>query len=156
MSEARIRTGFGDIRITFQNDDELQAALQSLEEQITVIQQVADKVAPRLPRSPKPGYETAYRFTPDGSVELLVTPPNRNEAVALVLHAYSPDLVRVEEIERITGIREVSRRVLTLTQNREHFYRLDDKWGLTFEGRQMVEERIGATLAHPTEPEQIE
>jgi len=40
MTEARIRTGFGEVCITFQTEDELTKALQDLEQQAKAIQQV--------------------------------------------------------------------------------------------------------------------
>lgn len=160
MKDASIRTGFGEVRITFQNSDELNEALQELEQQAKAIQEVADRIAPLPLRTPKPGFEGIYRFTPSGSLELLRIPKKRNEAVALVLYAYHPDLPSSAEIERVLGISEVARRVLAQVQNKDCFHKVDDKYGLTFDGLRMVQEKIAPALTppaeEPLESEQIE
>jgi len=156
MKEANIRTSFGEINISFQTADELNDALKDLEQEVKTIQEVADRIAPPPHRTTKPGYETAYRFATNGSLELLIMPEKRNEAVALVLYAYHPELVSSADIERITGIKDVASRVLSLAQNKEHFQKIDNKYGLTFAGVRMAIERIGSMLRQPTELEQPE
>jgi len=156
MKEARIHTRFGEFSISFQTTDELKEVLKDLAEQAKTIQEVADKIAPPSPRTAKPGYETVYRFSPNGSLELLIMPEKRNEAAALVLYAYHPEPVSSADIELATGIKDVASRVLSLAQNKEHFQKIDDKYGLTFAGIRMVIERISSTLRQPTEQDQQE
>jgi hypothetical protein len=160
MKEAKIHTSFGEISFTFQNGDELEAALRELELQVKAIQVVASEVAPPPPRVPKPGYEMFYRFSPNGSVEILHMPKQRNVAAALVLFAYHPDLVSAAEIERATGIKNVASRVLSLTQNEEDFSKVGDKYGLTFVGYHMVTEKLNKLIVSAEqgerEPEEAE
>jgi len=153
MTEARIRTGFGEVCITFQTEDELTKALQDLEQQAKAIQQVADRIAPPPSRSPKPGYENVYRFSQTGDLELLLLPERQNEAAALVLYAYHPDLVSSVEIERVLGLNEVARRVLAQGPNKDYFQKVDDKYGLTFNGLRMIIERMKPYISTSTEPQ---
>ncbi len=161
MREARIRTKFGEISITFQTTDELRDALQSLEEQVNTIQEMTKRIAPPPPRTAKPGYENAYRFNSNGDLERLYTPKFNHELVALVLFAYDPEPLSAKEIERITLITEVARMVLGTRQNKKFFRKVDDKYRLTPDGFTLVKERIGDVLARsagtvPAEPEQAE
>jgi hypothetical protein len=150
MIEAKIRTQFGEISISFQSTDELKVALQDLEQQISIIQEAVRKFAPPPPRTAKPGYESAYRFTPNGDIELLHRPQKRPARVALVLYAYDPQHLSIPEIERLAGIRGVYDVVLKLKQNKRYFQKFDDKWGLAPDGYTLVE-KIGAGLARSKE-----
>lgn len=166
MKEARIRTGFGEISITFETTDELRDALQNLEEQVAVIQEMTNRITLPQPRSAKPGYETAYCFSSNGDLELVYIPKFRNEIVALALFAYHPECISMADIKRFTGITNVSGLVLALPQNEKFFRKVDDKYGLTDAGLKLVQARIGATLnpsmkveppeREPTEMEQSE
>src|SRR5574337_1320264 len=112
MPEARIRTDFGYIIITYNNMEELNIALQGLDEQIKTISQSAMKIVPRPERIPKPGYEKAYRFSPTGKAELLIFPSIKVQLVALALFAYYPDTVEVAELKQVTGISDIVDKVL--------------------------------------------
>jgi hypothetical protein len=151
MTEAVIHTQFGEIHITYQNIDELKNTLQDLDQQMEHIRAIADKIAPPQPRTPKPGYESYYRFTSAGSVELLNIPQKQNEAVALLLYAYHPDATSSTEIEKATGIDDVARRVLSQKAYETLFRKVDDKYGLTFAGIQMVQERFGQEIVEPSD-----
>jgi hypothetical protein len=153
MKEARIHTKFGEICISFDTTDQLDQTLQSLEEQIEKIQHITDRVVPPPSRTTKPGYESTYRFAPNGNFELLCTPKFRNEVVALVLFAYHPDPVSLEDLERFTGISKVSSTVLTLPQNKKYFRKVDEKYTLTFAGLRLVNERFGGSLDQAIESE---
>jgi len=156
MKEARIHTKFGEISVTFQTTDELRDALQDLEEQVNVIQEMTNRIAPPLPRTAKPGYENAYRFASNGDLELVYIPKFRNEIVALVLFAFHPECISMADIKRFTGITNVSRLVLALPQNEKFIRKVDDKYGLTDGGLKLVQERIGAILNPSIEVEQPE
>ena len=138
VKEARIRTEFGDIRIDFTTEEQLQAELDLLEAHVAQIQKTAGTIVPPLPRSPKPGFEYAYRFLPTGRVELLVFPDAMSKLVALALFAYFPDPVAVEEIETITGIENVYESVLKQSNNRKYFRKADEGYGITPEGVKLV------------------
>jgi hypothetical protein len=142
MKRAVIKTDFGALEITYQTHDELDNGLKSLPEDVTLIQPVAQKLAPRPTRHPKPGYEDVYAFTPNSVVELLRLPPSAVEAAALALFAYYPDTVPSAMVERSTGISGVVRRVLTQTPYRKYFQKVGKDYALTRDGLALVVEGV--------------
>jgi hypothetical protein len=147
MKEAIIKTTFGEVRLTFQSTEELDAALQDLQPQIERIRASTAAIIPSLPRIPKAGYESHFQFTPSGSLELLKLPKKQNEAVALALFAFHPDTLASEDLERILGIDDVARRVLAQKAHVALSVKVDDKYGLTFAGIQMVQDKFGPAQA---------
>lgn len=152
MKEAKINTRFGKVSISFQTTEDLKNALNDLEEQINVITQVADRITPPTPRTAKPGYERAYRFSPNSDLEILHIPKYRHELVALALFAYHPQPVSSADIERFTGINKVTSAVITLPQNKDYFQKIDDKYAHTLDGLKLVNERVGGPLSSSVQP----
>jgi hypothetical protein len=145
MPEARIRTEFGDVHFTYNTDEELRTALDSLAGQVAIIAEKSKPLVPKPQRLPKPGYEHAYRFTPDGLVELLIFPKVKTKKVCLALFAYYPDMVDAATIERVTSIQNVQSVVLNQGKNRKYFRRDGDLIGLTPEGISLAQESVPVT-----------
>ena len=150
MKEAKVRTNFGDIRFTYNNIEELKDALQGLDEEINIISDATSKIISSEPRLPKPGYENAYRFLPNGRVELIYFPPIELRLAILALFAYHPESVTVMELENVTGIIDISK-ILGQTNNKKYFRRSNESYGLTLEGVQLVAEKIKPLLNFETE-----
>lgn len=142
MKEAKIKTTFGDIRITYNSIDELNLSLQGLNEEIKIISDATTRITPSEPRLPKPGYENTYRFLPNGSVELLYHPSVSLHLAALALFAYHLESVNATELEKITTINDVANKVLWQTKNKKYFRKTADLYGLSPEGLQLVAEKI--------------
>ena len=156
MKKATIKTKFGEICISFDTKDQLEEELKGLEEQIEIIQKVTDKVAPPPIRTAKPGYESYYRFLPNGDLELIYTPEYKHEVVALVMFAYHPEPLSLKDIERLTRINRVASTVITIKQYKKYFKKVDDKYTLSYEGIKMVGEKIGGVVEQETERESLE
>lgn len=145
MPEAIVKTTFGEVHITYNDMDELKAALQGLAEQVKVIAEETTELIPAQPRSarlPKPGYEAAYQFAPSGQAELLIFPPVLVQLAVLGLFAYHPDPVAVPELENVTGISEIVAKVLGQTANKKYFRRIDDSYGLSTDGITLFMEKV--------------
>jgi hypothetical protein len=142
MTRAEINTNFGLISFEFEDELSLTNSLEQFPDQIKKIGSKVRMFLPRPIRDPKPGYESAYRFTPNGQVELLYFPPEGVRCVALALYAFHPDMVSAIELELVTGIPEVSGKVLGQTMNKKYFRRNEDIFGLSAEGIAYVNEVI--------------
>lgn len=143
MTEARITTSFGVICISYSNVDELQASLVGLEEQIRLILEITTKIIPPAPRTPKEGFENAYRFSTSGSVEFVYFPASSVQSAALALFAYHPETVTAAELEKVTGITGITKKVLGQTNNKRYFRKVNDSsYGLSSEGIKLVTEKI--------------
>jgi hypothetical protein len=151
MPEARIKTSFGDIRISYKDEGELKGALQGLEVQVETISQAVAELIPPPPRLPKPGYEKAYQFSPTGKVELLIFPSILVQKTILALFAYSPDSVSAKELEDVIGIDKIETKVLGQTNNKKYFRKTDNAYGLTTDGLDFFMEKIKPSVY--TEPE---
>jgi hypothetical protein len=103
--ETVITTHFGQIRILFDTQAELEERLNELDvAKLTDI--VMSKLGSHIPREPqpvKPGLEGICRFRPDGVVELLKPPSTILEAIGLILYAYDPDPLDVDTIRKQAG-----------------------------------------------------
>lgn len=143
MIEAKINTNFGDIRITYNNTEELQATLTSLEEQIKMISDVTSKITPSAPRTPKNGFENAYRFSPNGSAELIYFPAALLHLAVLALFVYYPETVATAELEKVTGIKDIVGKFLGQTKNKKFFRKANDSsYGLSLDGLKLVNEKV--------------
>jgi hypothetical protein len=156
MTEARIRTSFGDVRVSYQNAEDLKSCLQALKEQIGVIEESTRSLVPQPTRPPKPGCGHIYRFTPDGKVEMLVFPPKAIQAVALLLFAYHPQAVSAEQVEAGTGVVNPAGKVLNQTMNKGYFRKEDEQYGLSADGIAMVQEKVLPNFTVPTQAESSE
>ena len=142
MPEVRINTSFGDIRINYNNTEELNAALEGLQEQMSLISQAVEKVTPRPQRLPKPGYENAYRFLPNGKVEILLFPSALVQVAVLALFAYHPDVVTADELEQVTAIDDIVAKVVGQTKNKKYFRKMNNTYGLNKEGLDFFMEKV--------------
>lgn len=153
MPEVYITMSFGEIRFSYATPEELNEQLKAIESQVPLIEATAVKVRPRPRRPPKPGYGEVYGFTSDGLVELYKWPPAQVQIVALALYAYSPYLVSVNELSRVTGIETVYSSVLAQKKNKQYFRREGDLYGLRPPGVKMVQElRLGTPAPALAEP----
>jgi hypothetical protein len=97
------------------------------------------------PRPPKPGWEHAYRFTPEGTVELLRTPPSAPMTIGVFLYAHDPQPVSSEEILSSTGVKAGD--YVSQTGYKKFFDRTPDgKLILTHPGRLWVESEVASKL----------
>jgi len=142
MWEARIRTEFGDVRLSYESEEQLEQLLKNLPRQVAAIAAASKSLLPKQPRAPKPGYEHIYRFTPQGLVELLHFPTVKTKLACLALFAYQPDMVDASTVERVTGIANVQGIVLSQTKNRKYFRKDGELCGLTPEGISLVQESV--------------
>ncbi len=145
--EARIKTNVGKIVIAFDSVDELKKSIDSLD--IDVVSDLLDKkfgsILAKEPREAKPGWEQAYRFTPEGKVELLKTPPSAPMTIGLVLYAYDPEPTSSDLILSSTGVKAVS--YISQTDYKKYFDKTaDGKMILTQPGRLWVETEVRAKL----------
>jgi hypothetical protein len=155
MTEAKINTSFGEILISYNNIDELQASLAGLEEQIRLISEATKQIIPPALRIPKVGYENAYRFSPNGSVELMYIPPVSLHLVALAMFAYYPEPVTTAELEKVTGITDIVGKVLGQTMNKKFFRKVDNSlYGLSQDGLKLVIEKIKPLFSSSAEGNQ--
>jgi len=134
MPEATIKTDFGDIRITYSNMSDLEAALKEIQDHAKVISKAAGNLTPKTPRVPKPGYEKVYRFLPTGMAELLIFLKKPLQLAAMVLFIYHPEMVSAQDLEEITGITDIAKKVLGQTNNKKYFRKKHDTYGLTDDG----------------------
>jgi hypothetical protein len=151
MSEAIVRTRFGEIRLTYSTTDELEEALKGLKAQVEAISEAATAIVPAELHSPKPGMEMTYRFTPTGLVELLIPTRKQYESVGIVLFAYFPEPVTSRTIELCTGIEDVARKVLSQTVYKDYFRKIDDRYALTWDGFTWVTNTIVPSLQNKSE-----
>jgi hypothetical protein len=146
--EARIRTKFGEIVVSFDSTNELKSALQALD-----VEEVQKEVVERFkgllsrePRPSKPGFERIYRFTPEGKVELLRTPPSAPMTIGMLLHASAPEPMSSDEIFSSTGIKVGN--YVSQTAYKNYFDRTPDgRLVLTHLGRLWVETEVVGKLA---------
>jgi len=104
--EAIFNASFGQIRIPFDHQSELEDRLKELDvaRLSETVSAALGTLIPRQPRQVKPGLGNVCRFRDDGLLEFLSTPRTQLDAVGLVLYAYDPEAVDVEGIRRITGL----------------------------------------------------
>lgn len=155
MIRADISTKFGQISFEFEDETGLLAALDQLPDQVSQIESKTIQYLPRSMRDPKPGFESAYRFTPKGQVELLHFPSENVRCVALALFAYHPEMVIAEEIELVSGIAQVSGKVLNQTANKKYFRKRDDLFGLSADGIAYVNKTVVASLPQIESSEEV-
>ena len=151
MPEVTIRTSFGSIHFTYEDDASLQVALGQLPQTIAAIHETVRPLVPKEHRIPKPGFELTYRFLSDGKLELLHWPKAALQTVALALYAYHPETVRADLIESATGITDVGAKVLFQTKNKQYFRKDGDAVGLSSEGISYVLDSIAPSLPRPAE-----
>jgi hypothetical protein len=139
MQQARIRTTFGEIVISYSNVDELTKELEKLPEAIALVQVKTTGLVASEARKPKPGYEHLYEFDSNGRLRLLRKPTKQVALAALALWANDPDPMSPADLELLTGIAEVVKSVLGQTLNKKYFVRRGDgRYGLTPEGFEWV------------------
>ena len=155
MTEAKINTSFGEILISYNSIEELQASLAGLDEQIRLISEATNQIIPLTPRTPKIGYENAYRFSPSGSVELMYIPPASLHLAALAMFAYYPEPVTTAELEKVTGINDIVGKVLRQTMNKKLFRKVDNSlYALSQDGLKLVTEKIKPLFTSSSEGNQ--
>lgn len=142
MAEAIIKTNFGEIRIPYNNTNELKEALEQIEEQIRILSDATEMIAPLESRAPKPGFEKLYRFLGNGTVELFHYPQTLLHIVILALFAYQPETVTAQKLEETTNIKDVVGKVVGQTKNKDYFRKVGDTYGLSPEGVQLFIEKI--------------
>ncbi len=145
--EARVQTKFGKIVLNFDSTDELKSKLDELD--VESVSEILSKrfgsILVREPRQPKPGWEHAYGFTPEGKVELLKTPPSAPMTIGLLLYAYDPEPTSSDLILSSTGVKAVS--YVSQTDYKKFFDKTSDgKFVLTHPGREWVETEVFSKL----------
>jgi hypothetical protein len=141
--ETRIKTIFGELVVHFDKIDEFRESITSLDaDALTSI--VNDKLGNLIvlePRKAKPGSEFAYRFTPQGKVELVKVPSALPLTIGLLLYAYDPEPVEAEEIFRATGTR-VATYIANLSYKKYFGKAEDGKILLTHAGRVWIQDEV--------------
>jgi hypothetical protein len=144
--EAHMKTKLGDMVMNFDSVDDLKKSLESLDLD-AVSNLVANKfgsILAKEPRQPKPGLESLYRFTPEGKVELLKTPPSAPLTIGLLLYASDPDPMSSDEILS-RGIKVGN--YVSQTQYKQYFDKTTDgKNVLTHPGRIWIEKEVIAKM----------
>lgn len=93
------------------------------------------------PRKAKPGAEFAYRFTPQGKVELIKVPFSAPMSIGLVLYAYDPEPVSAEEVFHASGAKPVS--YISQIDYRKYFDKTPQgELLLTHQGRLWVQNEV--------------
>lgn len=152
MPTIKINTSFGFVEISYSTREELDSILKTIPEDVQLIENTLGHIRPKLQRLPKPGFESAYRFTEDGKLELLASFPQGIKSVTLALHAYHPEMLSAKDIETITGIEGVKSKVIGQTNNKKYFRNDGDLYGLSDDGIQYVVSEILSKLPRPTDP----
>jgi len=155
--EARIKTKFGKIVVNFDSIDELKSSIEALDVNAVsdIVSKKFESVIVKEPRQPKPGLECVYRFTPEGKVELLRTPPSAPMTIGLLLYAYDPEPVSSDEIFSSTGI--TAGNFVSQTSYKKYFDRTTDaRLVLTHLGRLWVETEVVTKLPPKTATEKNE
>jgi hypothetical protein len=142
MPEATIKTDFGDIRITYNNMEDLNAALKEIQDHAKVISKAVGGLIPQTPRIPKPGYEKVYRFLPTDMAELLIFPKKPIQLAVMVLFIYHPHMVSAQDLEKITGITDIAKKVLWQTNNKKYFRKKHNTYGLTEDGQSLFTNKV--------------
>jgi hypothetical protein len=149
--ETRIRTKFGEILVNFDSVEDLNKNLDALDLNAVskTVEEKLKSVIVREPRQAKPNWHEVYRFTPQGDVELLRTPPSAPMTIGLLLYASDPDPVSSEIIFSSTGIRAGD--YVSQTAYKKYFDRTpDDKLVLTHPGRLWVETEVASKVKTAT------
>lgn len=151
--ELRTKTKFGEIVFHFDSTDEAQQNLANLD-LAALEKSAAEKLGAFIvtqPRQPKQSAEFAYKFTPEGKVELNRVPSSAPTTIGLLLYAYDPDPVDPEEVFRATGVKPVA--YITQTGYKKYFDKTGDgKLLLTHPGRLWVQNEVLPELKRATVP----
>jgi hypothetical protein len=141
--ETRIKTTFGELIVHFDTIDQFREGLGSLDTD-ALSSTVNDRLGNLIvlePRKAKPGAEFAYRFTPQGKVELVKVPSSAPMSIGLVLFAYDPEPVSAEEVFRAAGAKPVS--YISQIDYRKFFDKTPEgKLLLTHPGRLWVQNEV--------------
>lgn len=147
MSEARIKTSFGEIVIPYSDLDELKKGLEKLPEAISLVQAKTTGLVASEGRKPKPGYEHLYEFDSNGRLCLLKKPGKKVALAALALWSNDPEPMSASDLELTTGIPDVVKSVLSQTLNKKYFVqRPDGKYGISPQGFDWVAKKIAPSL----------
>jgi len=146
MSEARIKTNFGEIVIPYSNLDELTKALEDVPKAVAIVQEKTVSVVAAEGRKPKPGCEGVYEFDLNGRLRLNKKPTVKVSVAALALYANDPDPMASSELEVVTGIPEIVRSVFGQTANKKYFAQHGDRYGLSPVGFEFVIKKVLPSL----------
>lgn len=149
MPDVTITTSFGSIQFSYSDQKDLDTALQQLEQQIPVIAAKTKNWIPLPARSPKPGYEHAYRFLPNGKIELLRPTDSAMQRVALALFAADPETLTPTEIAQITSIADPGAKTLQQTSNKIYFRKDGERYGLSPEGMNYISKNMPPKFPEP-------
>lgn len=141
--EARVKTQFGEIVVSFDSTDDLKKNIDSLDADAVsdIVSKKFEAIIRKEPRQAKPGLEGVYRFTPEGKVELFRRPQSAPMTIGLLLYAYDPEPVTSDVIFSSTGI--VAGNFVSQTGYKKYFDRTkDDRLLLTHPGRIWVETEV--------------
>jgi hypothetical protein len=144
--EAIVKAKFGEIVVHFDSAVDLEKNTESLDLNAVadIVSEKFGAILSREPRQPKPGAETLYRFTPEGKVELLKTPPSAPLTLGLLLYASDPEPMSSEEI-LARGI-TVGNYVSQISYKQYFDKTTDGKHVLTHPGRIWIEEEVIAKM----------
>src|SRR5215831_15453243 len=108
--ELRMKTTSGELIVHFDKLEELLEGLNQID-LASIEKSVKEKIGGALvaePRQAKPGAEFAYKFNPDGKVEVTKYPSAAPAAIGLLLFAYDPEPVEPSEVFEATGVKPVN------------------------------------------------
>jgi hypothetical protein len=151
--EARVETKFGEVVVNFDSVEELKKSIESLDVKnlSAILSEKFEPITRKEPRQAKTGLEGVYRFTPEGKVELLKTPPSAPMTIGLLLYAYDPEPVSSEEMLS-RGIKAGD--YVSQTGYKKYFDRTpDNRLVLTHPGRLWIETEVIGKLASRTAPD---
>jgi len=101
--QARIRTKFGELVVSFENKEELDQKLKEIRELANYIEQQLLDIIFNEPSKPISGLEDIYVPAQDGLPKLLKFPKVKSDTIRLLLFL-SPKPLTSDEIRLLTGI----------------------------------------------------
>jgi len=132
-----------EIHTEFETLTDLKQLLPDLEE---IAKTVADSVTmkqlqKREPRQVKPQIDHLCRFIEDNQLEWLQRTESATDGVAIAVYAHDPIPLTVGQIQQIVGI-DYASPYLAGEFYKEYYISKDEKYALSFKGREWVETEV--------------
>jgi hypothetical protein len=139
-----------EIHTEFENLADLKQRLQELEE---IAKTVADSAPITLlqkkePRQVKTQISHLCRFIEDNQLEWLQRTRFASDGVAIAVYAYDPIPLTAGQIQQIVGIDKASP-YLSGEQYKDYYISKDEKYFLSFKGREWVETEVLKSYPKP-------
>jgi hypothetical protein len=133
-----------EIHTEFETIADLNQRLAELDEIVKTVSSKSDIMVTlweREPREVKPQISHLCRFIIDNQLEWLQRTKFAGDGVAIAVYAYDPIPLTTSQIQQIVGIDNASP-YLTGAQYKEYYISKDEKYILSFKGREWVETEV--------------